>query len=936
MNAAAQPVPQGPPPGVTLGPPIPQPPPGVTLGAAIPAAPQAAAPAIQTPPPVATPPVPVGPKPTIWQTVKSNVSDELQHGFATGPIIGFVKGAAKTAAGLVTLAQPFGDNTIDVAHYRREHPDASLDEAWDAVQGKPSLSSLVTGQQPTPYRAPQPVRDHDAVQQSVNWFRSHSDPEGLFQHLGEVGENIAELLGTDGLASLSIAGDGVKAAGIAEKMTAAANTAKVLGNNPKIAKLVALGLHAAHAAVRAGAEGGLQTLVKTGGDTDAAAVGAGLGAAGGAVLEPVMAGAGAVIRKIAAPSTTVTGVEDAARGAVTDRLAETNATRVTPTNALPQSTGEYQFRIKGDAPQETTEGDLLQDARKRQTGTRVVAGKGSATAPTEPIHVSAFTHPGVGDEAPLAQVSDLGEQPAGSHKEPIYEYQSSTKPGSPAPRADIARGAGELITTDRNVAAAHLKTLMDTIGSPEFKSLPADQQAGVKAAKDDIQKQLAEYYQHYKAQGLSASFYTTPTTNPYGSNFNPIDINHAIESTSNFADAADQFHGAAREVYQHANNVTGGQWQALDGHITDLYDKLGKEPFQPGRDAIRQEIGKAKDEMSGILEDPRNGFDKTDVDQAKKNFRAGYVLQDLHQAVKPLYGVEEQTGLTTGQYRGFNGNHLGARFEEFLTKNPDAPNIIGRERVENLRRIFKANGTMAARKRFGNAVASVATALTGYHLGGWQGGLGAETAYHGIRYVVGNMVSNPKIAKNVLFAIDSGANPQNFAPMIAGMIARNATKVGVPLAASAVARATAEPRQEEPASLPAPEKAPEPKATFEVPPHKLYMATPMAKGLLKPGNINIMDRPIVPNEAEGKGVSSTVFSTGIEVDGQHILIPRVSDGADGKPPHIMSPHEALEYYKKTKQHLGIFDSDDAADAYGRGPLHEQQATLRNANGRTAK
>jgi hypothetical protein len=115
----------------------------------------------------------------------------------------------------------------------------------------------------------------------------------------------------------------------------------------------------------------------------------------------------------------------------------------------------------------------------------------------------------------------------------------------------------------------------------------------------------------------------------------------------------------------------------------------------------------------------------------------------------------------------------------------------------------------------------------------------------------------------------------------------------------------------------------------------VYVAGENVKGLKEPGNIDITNRPVVPNPAAGKGQSSTVLSMGIEEDGKHVLIPMVSDGADGKPPRIMNKKEAIDYYHKTKKHLGIFDSDAAADEYGRNVLHPQQATLKNVNGRTS-
>jgi hypothetical protein len=95
------------------------------------------------------------------------------------------------------------------------------------------------------------------------------------------------------------------------------------------------------------------------------------------------------------------------------------------------------------------------------------------------------------------------------------------------------------------------------------------------------------------------------------------------------------------------------------------------------------------------------------------------------------------------------------------------------------------------------------------------------------------------------------------------------------------------------------------------------------KGLKQSGNIDIMNRPNVPNP---NGGMSSVYSMSIGTDDGEVLIPRVSDGADGKPPHIMSEKEAIDYYRKTGKHLGIFDTPEDATAYAQ-KLHEQQAGL---------
>lgn len=86
-------------------------------------------------------------------------------------------------------------------------------------------------------------------------------------------------------------------------------------------------------------------------------------------------------------------------------------------------------------------------------------------------------------------------------------------------------------------------------------------------------------------------------------------------------------------------------------------------------------------------------------------------------------------------------------------------------------------------------------------------------------------------------------------------------------------------------------------------------------GMLQQGNIDLANRPIVKNE---DGSISTVRSESVNIDGREVLIPTVS--LDGR---ILDDDEALEEYRRTGKHLGIFSNPDDADKYAE-KLHEQQ------------
>ena len=86
-------------------------------------------------------------------------------------------------------------------------------------------------------------------------------------------------------------------------------------------------------------------------------------------------------------------------------------------------------------------------------------------------------------------------------------------------------------------------------------------------------------------------------------------------------------------------------------------------------------------------------------------------------------------------------------------------------------------------------------------------------------------------------------------------------------------------------------------------------------GLITSGNIELDKRPIVQNS---DGSISTVASSSYNIEGKEILLPTVSD--DGR---MMDDNEAVDTYRRTGKHLGIFDTPENASKYAEA-LHIAQ------------
>ena len=99
--------------------------------------------------------------------------------------------------------------------------------------------------------------------------------------------------------------------------------------------------------------------------------------------------------------------------------------------------------------------------------------------------------------------------------------------------------------------------------------------------------------------------------------------------------------------------------------------------------------------------------------------------------------------------------------------------------------------------------------------------------------------------------------------------------------------------------------------------NKPYEQLPEPKGAIEPGNIVLDNRKVVKAK-DGQIMTERSFSIG--TDQGEVLLPSIIDGKE------VSQEQAVEHFRKTGEHLGVFKSSKDATAYAKA-LHERQGRV---------
>lgn len=272
-------------------------------------------------------------------------------------------------------------------------------------------------------------------------------------------------------------------------------------------------------------------------------------------------------------------------------------------------------------------------------------------------------------------------------------------------------------------------------------------------------------------------------------NLTPIvDVPAAVAKVSSFGDAADEVEKAAKKGYDTLNQDTNGEFGVVRDEIRTATSDIRKAVSPDIRDEAQIRLDNATSRMNELFDNSEGKVDRQDWQDANTAWRNAKTLRQVHDAVESTFDTDAGFSQRSGTYRGFNGNMLRAKLNR-LTQTvgePELNRVIGRSNLDNLRKVAELTRTNSDRAKFGGAVQNVSNwivnhvtsagvgALAGHALHGLPGGIvgaaGTEAAYMAARKIMQMVATNPKFGQQLTFAVESGARPENYAPLLGQMV----------------------------------------------------------------------------------------------------------------------------------------------------------------------
>lgn len=632
---------------------------------------------------------------------------------------------------------------------------------------------------------------------------------------GAVIENIIEFAAGDEL---------LKGATILTKMNELRPFAEALKKSPMLTRILGN-------AIRTSAVSGGQTAVH-GGSAEDALVSAAVGGAGSAALEGVPAAVRAgreALHGMRPTSLNIAGgefpvlakgkglnlppVEEVAvdpasaavdastktlgQRAVARSLTRSNAARPTP---MPRITDEARMleapegsasgmRVQGGPTTEAREGELLQPARKKQIGTEVREGKGPGKFDVERYNT--------GEEPPPTGEGELTQR--GSHREPKFQYLTSTKPGSPAAAADVTTGPGALILTADGKAAsvgrarAQLSQYERILDDPAIlEEMGVRQHQQIVEAHADLQDQLRRYDDYAASEA----------------HFPEHQVADVLANTHDLGTAGQQIMDAHRPFWQRADALSNNEFTALDKQRKGLLRAIRSDSSTASRLDKIDDLKNVTDDMDALFDKHRANFSPEEWQTAKNGYREGATLQELHNIFEAGFdGNTKEDALLRPAKAGQSGGlkrvfdpskRMNSSLEDLYQKRGDVlEKTIGKDGMLDLKEItqlFQNSQRRGATKSLMNNISS-SIRRHGWAVGGLAG-LGAYGPEHAIgtalgafglgtaaegtvsgtaKTIVDRLTTDPDFAKRFIYAAKNDVSPRIAGPLLANMLIRGSS-----------------------------------------------------------------------------------------------------------------------------------------------------------------
>lgn len=323
----------------------------------------------------------------------------------------------------------------------------------------------------------------------------------------------------------------------------------------------------------------------------------------------------------------------------------------------------------------------------------------------------------------------------------------------------VERGAQEFAEEARAAARPHLERVsnaIETAGKPSGETAIAKPGAIVPAGA-----------------GAAATATKAPA----------LDVDQVLNHVHDFTGAADRLADVNNAAYDAIDRLTGGKFKQINSEVSAAQ----KAAWRGGADQ-QKTYQEALNKMDDLL-NKTTGISPDTVKAIKQSWKASYQLRDVGDIWdRAVNGVPGATKVSQEQ-RGVNGGVLMSGLQRAVRDfgRPQLEATLGPGRLENLERIARMNQTNAQRQVFNRGVHEVARYLPiylgariGEHVAGFPGEIAGVMLGGTIKpaadAVLDAIKANPKFGNYLTYAIESGADPKHFGPLLATMIQQTNTE----------------------------------------------------------------------------------------------------------------------------------------------------------------